>query len=139
VDEAAALGKLEELRRLRGIHRERLLADDVLTCLERRLDLRVVQMVRRRQVDDVDAPLREHRLEALERLGERNRAALRANALGARPDDADDVDPEPAKGVDVNDADEPRPDDRRSQLSHVRHRWPILRAHAPPRPRPAQP
>ena len=72
VDESAALGELEQLGRLHRVQRERLLADDVLARLEDRLHLRVVQVVGRRQVHDLDALVRQHRLEALVRGGKRD-------------------------------------------------------------------
>ena len=50
------------------VDRQRLLADDVLPGREHRLHLRVVEVVRRRQVNDVDTLVLEHRLEALVRL-----------------------------------------------------------------------
>ena len=62
VDEARLLGALEKLRRLLGGQRERLLADDVLAGFERRQHLRVVEVVRRREVHDVDLLVGEHGL-----------------------------------------------------------------------------
>jgi hypothetical protein len=122
VDEPAAPGELEQLRRLRRVQRERLLADDVLPRLERRPHLRIVQVVRRRHVDDVDALVCEHRLEGLVRVRQRDAAAQRPRPLRRGADDAEDLDAEPAERVDVDDADEARPDDCRAQLRHLRAR-----------------
>jgi hypothetical protein len=116
VDEAALVGEPHELGRLRGGQRERLLADDVLAGGERGLHLRVVEVIRRRDVDDVHARVRQQRLVALVRG---RQAGLRAGALGRRADHAGDVDPEPAQGLDVDDADEPRADDGRPHRPSV--------------------
>jgi hypothetical protein len=68
VHEATLLGQLHELGRLLRGDGERLLADDVLAGGEHGLHLRVVQVVRSGQVDDVDLVVRQHRLERLVRL-----------------------------------------------------------------------
>src|SRR5262245_43413042 len=114
MDEPALVCKAHELAGLPRRQRERLLADDVLPGLERRLRLRVVQVVRRRDVDDVDAVVLEQRLVALVRL---RQARLLARALGRRPDDARHVDTEAPQGLDVDDADEARSDDGRPHPS----------------------
>ena len=110
VDEPALLGEPEQLAGLRGGQRQRLLADDVLAGREHGLHLRVVEVVRRRQVDDADAVVVQHRLEALVRL----RQAGFWRARGRRADDARHVDTEASERLDVDDADEPGPDDGRS-------------------------
>ena len=69
--------------------------------------LRVVQVVRRRQVDDVDRVVVEQLLER----GVHRRELLRRRALGRRADDAGDLDAEEPERVDVHDADESRADD----------------------------
>ena len=90
----------------------------------------VVELVRRRQVNDVDAIVVEQRLEAVVRLG------AGPPALGARPlrrgaDDAGDLHAEPAQCVDVHDADEAGAHHRRTQIRQVTHRMPIVRGRAP--------
>ncbi len=116
VHEPAPLGQLDELGGLRGGHRERLLADDVLARLERLLHLRVVEVVRRRQVDDVDPVVGEDRVVALVCPGE----PLRRRALGRGARDARDLDPDPSQRVDVDGTDEARPDDRGPELGRKR-------------------
>jgi hypothetical protein len=113
VDEAARRRESEQLGRLLGRHRERLLADDVLARRERLLRLRVVQVVRRRQMDDVDGRVRE---QLLNRLVD-GRDPLRSRSLRRRADDARDVDPQEAERVHVDDADEPRADDAGAERS----------------------
>jgi hypothetical protein len=68
MDEAASLRELDEVRRLLRVDRKRLLTDDVLAGLEGRARLCVVEVVRRRQMDGVDAIVREHLFKALVRL-----------------------------------------------------------------------
>ena len=65
VDEAAALGELEELGRLRRGHRQRLLTDDVLARRQAGLQLRVVQHVGRGHVHHIDRRIGERLLQAL--------------------------------------------------------------------------
>ena len=117
VDEAARLGELEQLGRLLRRHRERLLADDVLPRREHLLGLRMVEVVRRRQVDDVDRVVGEQRLERV--VDGRDR--LCGRALGRGADDARDVDAEEAQRVHVHDADETGADDARPELGQVAH------------------
>ena len=90
------------------VSRQRLLADDVLAGGERLLHLRVVQVVRRRQVDDVDRVVREQRLVA---VVDRREPPSRAARSGRRADDAGDGHAEPPQRVDVDDADEAGADD----------------------------
>jgi len=73
--------------------------------------VRVVEVVRGRHVDDVDSVVAEHRLEALVRLGQGHLRRLRPRPVRRRPDDADDLDAQPAERLDVDDADEARADD----------------------------
>ena len=90
VHEPALLGQRDELAGLGGGQRERLLADDVLAGLEGALHLRVVEVVRRGEVDDVHAFVCKQRLVALIRW----RQPLCSRALRARPDDACHLDAE---------------------------------------------
>jgi hypothetical protein len=102
VDEAGALCQLQELGGLGGREGKRLLADHVLAGLERLLRLRVMQVVRSGQMDDVDALVGEHRFV---RVVGGDRGG-RARPLRCRADDAEDLDPEPPQGVGVHSADE---------------------------------
>ena len=131
VDEAASLRELDELRGLLRVDREGLLADDVLARLQCRPRLRVVELVRRRQMNDVDAIVGEHLLEAVVRLGKRDRPALGARPLRRGADDAEDLYAESAQCVDVHDADEAGSHHRRTQIRQVTHRMPIVRGRAP--------
>ena len=127
VDEAARLGELEQLAGLLRRHRERLLADDVLARGEHLLRLRMVQVVRRRQVDDVDRVVGEQRLERVVH----GRDRLRGRALGRGADDAGDVDAEQPQRVHVDDADEAGADDARPEPSRCRScRDHVVCAHA---------
>ena len=64
VDEAARVGQRDELRGLRRGHRQRLLADDVAARGQDLPDLRVVELVGRGDVDDLDRVVREHFVQA---------------------------------------------------------------------------
>ena len=79
MDEPALLGEAEQLAGLLRGERQRLLAHDVLAGGEHAFDLRVVEVVRRRQMDDVDALVGQHGLETVVRLRE---ARLLARPLG---------------------------------------------------------
>ena len=117
VHEPARLREPEQLARLGRRHGERLLADDVLAGGERLLDLRVMQAVRRRQVDDVDRLVPEQRFVAV--VDRRDR--LRGRSLRRRADDAGDRDAEPPQSVDVDDADEAGAHDTGPEIRDVRH------------------
>ena len=77
-------------------------------------------------MDDAHAVVVEHRLEALVRLGQ---AGLLARPRGRGADDTGHVDAEPSERLDVDDADEPGPDDGRSDhpptLSRLREDDPV--------------
>jgi hypothetical protein len=103
VDDAALGGELRELGRLLGVERERLLADDVLAGRERLLDLCVVQVVRRREVNDIHIVVGEQLLVA----PAHRREALRRRSLWGGSDDTDDVDSQPTQRLHVHGADEP--------------------------------
>ena len=112
VDEPAGVREIEQLARLRARHGERLLAHDVLAGGERGPDLLVMQVVGRREVDDVDALVGEHRLKARVGVGQVLGARLRGRALRGRAHDPGDFDAEPPQRLDMHDADEARPRDR---------------------------
>ena len=64
VDDAGLRRLIEQLLRLGGRHRERLVGDDVLALRDRGGVDRVVQIIRRRVVDDLDVGIVEQRLVA---------------------------------------------------------------------------
>jgi hypothetical protein len=86
----------------------------VFARLERCLGLWLVQVIRSREVHDVDAIAGEGALEALVHVGEWDDRSLRARPLRRRADDAENVDAQPAQRVDVDDADEARSHDGRA-------------------------
>ena len=115
------LGRLiEQLLRLGGGHRQRLVGHDVLALGDRGGVDRVVQVVRRRVVDDLDVGIVQQRLVAPVGLAraERFRLFLRRRLAAAR--DRHDVDvAETPHGVDVMRSDEARPDDSHTDPFHV--------------------
>ena len=89
VHEARRRGLRDERRRFLRRHRERLLADDVLPGAEDRRCLLVVELVGRRDMDDLDGVVGEDGLEAVVRLREAQllgplRATFRGTHRGAR-------------------------------------------------------
>ena len=117
VHATARAGELEQLAGLVARRGEGLLADDVLARCEDGFDLRVMQVVRRGHVDDVDV-VGEKRVEALVRGCER----LGARALRRRADDAPHLDAEAAEGVDVERGDESRAHDAGGRVPARAHR-----------------
>src|SRR4029450_3671661 len=89
-----------------------LLADDVLARLERLLDLRIVEMVRRREMNDLQTLVAEQLLVALHDRPQK----LRPRPLGRRSDHPHDLHAEPPQRFDVDGADEPRADDAGTQM-----------------------
>ena len=86
------LGRLvEQLLRLGGRHRERLVGDDVLALRDRRSVDRIVQVVRRRIVDDLHVGIVEQRLVAAVRLARAERVRLLLGRRLAAARDRDDV------------------------------------------------
>ncbi len=83
-----------------------------------------VQLVGRGDVDDVDALVGEHRLEALVGLGQHGGLGLGPRALGRGADHPVHLHAEPAQRLDVHDADEPGADDRRAKLLERGHEGP---------------
>ena len=77
---------IEQLLRFRRRHRQRLVRDDVLALRDRRGVDRIVQVVRRRVVHDLDVGIVEQRLVAAVRLAraERVRLLLRRRLAAAR-------------------------------------------------------
>ena len=106
VDEAARRGQPDEVARLVRGHRQGLLAHDVPARREDRLDLRVVQLVGRRDVDDVDPVVVEQLVQR--GVGAADVDLLRAGggAVARGAEQAGDVDADPAQGLDVHRADE---------------------------------
>ena len=92
------------------------------------VDLRGVELVGAGDVDDVDRVVRAQLVEALVRVGHADRlgALLAARSGGAQQ--PDDVDADPAQGLDVHGADEAAADDGRADVGAVRH----IDSNAPP-------
>ena len=123
--ETALIGECGQLLRLGRGDRKRLLADDVLPGGEDRLHLRVVKIVRRREMDDIDAVVRQERVEI---------RAHRPQPLGfgsprTRPDHAHHLDAETPERVDVDGGDEACADDAGAKLlDAARHSAAVARA-----------
>jgi len=127
VDDAGLLGHLQQLRALGGVHRQRLLADDVLAGLDRLAGERRVQVVGGGDVDAVDRP-------GGKRVGQRgegrdaHRLGTGDAALRPGADQPDDLDAVAAQRVGVHRPDVPRPHhDRPRPIRHV----PLLRDSRP--------
>ena len=107
MDDAGAFRFVEKRSCLGAGHRQRLVGHDVLAPGDRGTGHRVVQVVRRRDVHDVDTGVVEQRLEATvaSRNTERLRlVASRGVARGGKRHDVDEA--QPPYGVDVVRADE---------------------------------
>src|ERR1700681_66294 len=93
----------------------------MLAGAERRGGLRVMKVIRRRDVNDLHPRVRQHRLEAL--IG--GRQAQRAGAVRrpsvTRSDDPKHLHAKPAQGLDVNRANEAGPDDGSSDFADRPH------------------
>ena len=120
VDDAGLVRGIEELLRLRRRHRQRLVGDDVLALGDRRGVDRVVQVVGRGVVHDLDVRIVEQRLVAPVGLrgAQRLRLRLRRGLAAAR--DRDDVDEaEPPDRIHVMGADKPGAHDTHSDSFHT--------------------
>jgi hypothetical protein len=84
----------------------------MLARVERLLDLRIVELVRRRQMDDVYALVAKELLVAVHDRPE----ALRPRPVRRRTDHADDLDTEPPQRFHVDSTDEPGADDAGMQI-----------------------
>src|SRR3984893_4832709 len=117
MDEAAGLRELEQPGGFGRGHGQRLFAHDMLARRQRGLCMRVMDVVGRRDVYDIDALIGQHRLHRFicGWQSGRSRSLGGPNAAGA--DDAVDLDSEPAKSVNVNGADESRADHRGAQVA----------------------
>ena len=104
-----------------GGHRQRLLAYDVATGLEDQADLGVMQMIRRRDVDDFDAVVAEHLLDAVIPTLEAELLRARSGSLWVRRQEAVNVHAEAPKSLDVHGADEAAANDGRSDLAGGPH------------------
>ena len=90
------------------------------TCLPAReggLRVLVMKVIRRGDVDDVDARVVEHRLEALVGRRQADLLGARRGALVARTDDAVHLDAQPPQRLDVDGADEAGADDGGADLA----------------------
>ena len=93
-------------------HRQGLLADDVLAGLEDRRRLRDVEVVRRRDVDDLDGSGPQGSRRGRRRHGGRSSASARAAPRSAvLPSTPRTVHADPAQLLDVDGPDEPGADD----------------------------
>ena len=122
VDEAArARASLDEPGRLRGGHRQRLLADDVLAGGEDRRRLRDVEVVRRGDVDDVDGRVGEDLVEGGVGVADAQGVGPGGAALRGAAEDAADVDADPAELLDVDGPDESGADDGGTDVGEPAH------------------
>ncbi len=121
VDHAAGRGKPRELAGLRSGHRQRLLADDVFAGRDDRLRLGDMEVVGRRHVNDVDGGIVEQRLKRGIRVGHAEGRRPRLAALRCAAKHPADPDTDPAQGLDMNGADEARPDDGGADAGDVAH------------------
>ena len=107
----------DQLRGLRGGHRERLLAHHVAAGGQDRLDLGVVELVGRRDVDDVHARVGEQLVQAAHTRAARPAASARVDGpLGGGAEDAVDRDAQAAERLHVDRADEAGADDGRADV-----------------------
>ena len=119
MDDAGFLRQAQHRLAFGGVHRQRLLADDVLAGRDRLPRQWRVQMVRR---GDVDGVTRFAGKCVAQCWVERDSQRLRAfpAGVGARTDDGRDLDAVAPQGIKVDQANEAWPDDNRAQpLSHL--------------------
>ena len=100
---------------------ERLLADDVPAAGQDPLGLRDVEVVRRRDVDDLDRGIVQQLVER--RVGARDaeRVGPEAPSLGRAAEHAANLDTDPAQRLDVHRPDEARADDGRADVGDPPH------------------
>ena len=120
VHDAGLRRQVDQLLRLGRRHRQRLVGDDVLALGDGGRVHGIVQVVRRRVVDDVDVRVVEQGLVAAVRLRHVQRVGLLARERLVHVGDGDDVHvAQPPHGVDMVRADEPDADDAHSESLHV--------------------
>ena len=105
-----------QLLSARGVHRERLLADHVLAGGERGCCKRLVKVVGRADVDDVELRVLDQLLGGGGRAIRLEREGCRLGALGRGGGDRDDAGAGEAGGAGVDGADEAGPGDSDSKL-----------------------
>jgi hypothetical protein len=93
----------------------------VLPSLQGGLRLVAMQVVGRRDVDDLDTGIVEHRLEAFIRRGQPELAGPCARAIVTRTDDAVNLDAKAPERFDVDDADESSANDGGSDFGDGLH------------------
>ena len=119
MDDARLRRLIEELLGLGRGHRQRLVGDDVLALGNRGRVDRIVQVVRRRVVDDLDGGIVEQRFVAAVALRHAQGLGLGLCGCIAAAGDRHDVDKtEPAHRVDVMRADESGADDTHPDPFH---------------------
>ena len=120
VNDAGLVRGVEELLRLRRRHRQRLVGDDVLPLGDGRGVDRIVQVVGRGVVHDLDIRIVEQRLIAAVGLRGAERLGLRLRRSLAAPRDRDDVDePEPPDRIHVMGPDKPGAHDTHADSLHT--------------------
>jgi hypothetical protein len=123
-DNAGTAGLVDELLRLRGIHRQRLVGDDMLALCQRCGGDLVMQVVGRGVVDDLHIRIVNQRLIAAVSLpcAERLRLLLpRCLVAAGNGDDIDEA--ETSDGIDMMRADEPRTDETHPDPFHGLLHW----------------
>ena len=120
VHDAGLRRRVEQLLRLGGGHRERLVGDDVLPLGNRRGVDRIVQVVRRRVVDDVNIRIVEQGFVAAVGLGGAERVRFLLRRFLAAAGHRHDVDePQTPDGIDVVGTDESGAHDAHSNTFHA--------------------
>ncbi len=122
VDEATRRGEVDEFRRFRGRHRQRLLAHDVLAGREDVAALADVQVVRGGDVDDVDGVVRQQVLKGVVGAWDAERVDPRLATFRRAAEHAADLHADPPQCLHVDRADEPRPDDGGADVGDRSHR-----------------
>jgi hypothetical protein len=107
--------------RLRGGHRQRFLADDVLAGGEDRRCLGDVEVVRRGDVNDVDRRVGEDVVQGPVGVTDTQRVGPRRAALRRAAEDAAHVNTDPAELLDVDGPDEAGPDDGGTDVGEPAH------------------
>ena len=112
--------QLDELRRLRGVHRQRLLAQDVLPRGERGLRHLEMELIRHREVHRVHGGVGQQLVERAVELIERERVRCSTRLLIGQPQDPDHGDTDAPQGLDVHRPHEPRADHGDTDFLHGR-------------------
>ena len=117
-DHAGAVARIDELRRLRGVGRERLLAQHVASGLDRFEREREMGVGWRRDRDCVDVWQRERLRQRAARVRDAELAGLVRGGLEVAPHQGDHVEPCRAERGHLHPTPEPSPDDRDAHSHH---------------------